>query len=42
MRPFHTTLTQLWPMPPFYNPGNTTAFVMFSGGKKWKHWPEIG
>ena len=38
-------LNNFWPMFPFYNPWKhqkTKDFLVFSGGIKWEHWPEMG
>ena len=38
------SLTQFRPMFPFYNPWKhqkTKGFLVFSGGIKWEHWPEM-
>ena len=38
-------LTHFWPMFPFYPPlkhQKTFDFLVFSGGIKWEHWPEMG
>ena len=38
-------LTHFWPVFPFYNPRKhqeTKGFLVFSGGIKWEHWPEMG
>ena len=38
-------LTHFWPMFPFYTPRKrqgTFDFLVFSGGIKWEHWPEMG
>ena len=38
-------LGHFWPMLPFYTPRKhqkTKGFLVFSGGIKWEHWPEMG
>ena len=37
-------LTHFWQMFPFHIPENTRkpGFLVFSGGMKWEHWPEMG
>ena len=37
--------THFWPMFPFYNPWKQKKIndiLVFSGGVKWEHWPEMG
>ena len=37
-------LTPFWPMFPFYTPWKhwkTKSLLVFSGGIKWEHWPEL-
>ena len=40
----HEILTYFWPMFPFYTPWKhqkILSFLVFSGGIKWDHWPEM-